>query len=275
MAWTLSAGSGTAEVISARTTWCRSSTRCSNASTMASISSMSSFSTTSVSRRRDDLRHRLQREHVAHHALLHAERHAGAGERPVQIGVAGERGAERLQLDEGRIDVARLRDDVEQGARIPARRGAASHGCPSPAWRSDRSSRAWSASVIVWRTRSAARPTARSAACSVKRLAGDTDAHVDVALHLLDEALPLGFGLGLDAALFGGDLLDAARAQGLELARQALQPAIDLGELGGGGGGGLARGLEAAADLLAAAGEVLGERRPQEVDRGRRRGRRN
>ena len=30
----------------------------------------------------DDLRYRLQREHVAHDALLDAERHAGTGERP-------------------------------------------------------------------------------------------------------------------------------------------------------------------------------------------------
>jgi hypothetical protein len=87
----------------------------------------------------DDFRHRLQRKDVAHHALLDADGHAGAGQHPAEIGVAGERGPERLQLGEGRIDVARFRDDVEQGARVPARGGAASHGCPSPGWRSDRS----------------------------------------------------------------------------------------------------------------------------------------
>jgi hypothetical protein len=45
-----------------------------------------------------------------------------------------------------------------------------------------------------------------------------------------------------------------------------LQPAIDLGELRGGGGGGSRGRFEAAADLLAAAGEVRGQGRPQQVD---------
>ena len=99
-----------------------------------------------------------------------------------------------------------------------------------------------------------------------ERLARHADADVDVTLRLLDEALPLGFRLGLDAALLGGDLLDAFRAQRFELGRQGLQPAVELGELGGGRCGGLARGFEAAANLLCAAGEMLGQGRPQQVD---------
>src|SRR4029079_7551982 len=265
MAWTLSAGSGTAEVISARTTWWRSSTRCSNAWTMASISSMSSFSTTTVSRRATTFatggsastsRITLCFTPSGTPGLVSARCRSGwpvnaapsafnctraASTSPDFVTTSNRARAYRRAEARLAMDVLHLRGVAIDQARLV---GVGDRLADAVGRQADR----------------------KIGRVFGQRLARHTDAHVDVALHLLDEAFPLRFGLGLDAALFGGDLLDAARAQGLELGRQALEPAIDLGKSGGGGGGGFAGGLEATADLLRAAGEGLGERRSQEVD---------
>ena len=88
---------------------------------MSSISSMSSFSTTSVSRRPTTFDTGCSASTSRITLCFTPSGTPGLVSALRQIRMAGERGAERLQLDEGRIDVARLRDDVEQGARVPAR----------------------------------------------------------------------------------------------------------------------------------------------------------
>ena len=81
---------------------------------------------------RDDLRDRLQREQLAHDACFAPSGTPALGQRPAQIGVAVDERRKPLQLGERRADGSPdFDDDVEQGARITARRSAASHGCPS------------------------------------------------------------------------------------------------------------------------------------------------
>ena len=87
-----------------------------------------------------------------------------------------------------------------------------------------------------------------------ERTLGDFDLQIDLAARLLEQAIALGGRRRLNPCFFRRDLLDALRAQRLQLSRQRLHLPIDFRDLRGGRLLHLGRVDEVATDLRAAAG---------------------
>ena len=119
---------------------------------------------------------------------------------------------------------------------------------------------------MVFLIRSAATPTARSAAWLTSSRSATLTWLIDVAPRLLEQPIALGGGRRANARFFRGDLLRALRAQRFELAGKRLHLSIDLFDLRRGRLFHLSGVDEIAADLRAAIVQIRRERRPQQVD---------